>query len=401
VTVAMTIATKVRVAWPLDAHHEQLVRELASVVARGGGWRLARGPVVSGSRDDYPDAYDATAAAIAKVVARTLWHAHLDIATTIDDVRRPESRGRQRLRRTELELAEVTDRGAQLTLSSIGNDDVGGLVSHEVGRLFVAHLSRTGHPFRTRDDGLPDPELGSIATVCLGLGVIAANAAHYDRSAGEMVGRTSYHEHEIVQIGGLAWEDLSFLLAVQQTVRDDVLGLESLRPSQRERVLAWIDALDDHEEELVAMLGLGDLDGEEPPRRGAEPAPVAVTSAYSETDLMKANTGLQTLRRREGRGSAYAVMFALLGAILGIPGSIGIAWWFFVASSLVMGLGGYLFGRKRHYLRCGGCWAYIKPADSQCKVCGGTLVDQLVLSQAELDAEAELERAALEAGESS
>jgi len=389
------------VGWPLDAHHEQLVRELASVIARGGGWRFARGPVVCGSTDDYPDPYDATGRAIATVVARTLWHAHVDIATTIDDIRRPKHFGRERLRRTQLELATVDDRGAAMTLTSIGNDDVAGLVSHEVGRLFVAHLARAGHPFRTRDDGLPDPELGSIATVCLGLGVIAANAAHYDRSAGETVGRTAIHEHEIVQIGGLDWEDLSFLLAVQQTVRDDVLDFDSLRLSQRERVLAWIEALDDREDELVAMLGLGDVAAEEQPRRGSEPRPVAVTAAYTEAELLKANIGRQTLRRREGRGSTYLTLFGLLGGVLGIAGSIKIAWWFFAVTMLAGGLAGYLFGRRRHYVRCGGCWSYVKPADTDCKVCGGTLVDEIVLSQAEIDAEAELERAALEAGEAS
>lgn len=119
---------------------------------------------------------------------------------------------------------------------------------------------------------VPSPRLGSIATLCLGLGVVAANAAHYDRSAGEVRGQNGYHEHAIVRIGGLSVDDLAFLLAVQATVRDDMLpALDTLRPTQAECVAAWREVLDDHEVELKRLLGIADDGAFEPLTRPDEP----------------------------------------------------------------------------------------------------------------------------------
>jgi hypothetical protein len=85
------------------------------------------------------------------------------------------------VRRTQLELLRADEGRVELVVSSIGNDDVAGIVAHEIGRAYIARLASGGHPFRTMEDGLPGAADGSLATIALGLGVVAANAAHHVR----------------------------------------------------------------------------------------------------------------------------------------------------------------------------------------------------------------------------
>src|SRR5262249_49728938 len=150
--------------------------------------------------------------------------------------------------------------------------------------------------FRSTEEELPSLAIGSLATIYLGLGVLAANAAHHDRTAG----RGRLQSHHMAQAGGLVWQDLAFLLAVQATVRDDVLeALDTLYPSQAELVQTWRDVLDDHELELVALLALGDLDREAAPLR-TEPRAAIVRADVAETDLERANLGRPVFRMPGG-----------------------------------------------------------------------------------------------------
>ncbi|HSD87988.1 MAG TPA: hypothetical protein VLB44_10760, partial [Kofleriaceae bacterium] len=259
-------------SWPLHPHHEALLRELARLIRIGGAWRFARGPVVGATTKDYPEPWDETRAQLGRVIARTLWHAHVDSEVVLEDIRTPTERKRRHLRETKLELVRADKGHIELAVSSIGNDDVAGIVAHELGRACVALLAGDDAPFRSTEQDLPDAATGSIATIVFGLGVIAANAAHFDRSAGETIGQVAVHEHQIASAGGLDWQDLTFLLAVQATVREDVLpALDTLRRSQAESVNAWREVLDDHEDELVTLLALGDIDAEAPATRPAAP----------------------------------------------------------------------------------------------------------------------------------
>ena len=381
------------IAWPLGPRQHQLVTELASLVERGGAWRLLHAPVVAPTPDDYPDPWHEDRAGVAAVVARTLWHAHLELEPVIEDVRAPDARSTKRLRSTSVRLTGVTDTRAVFEVSSIGNDDVAGEISHQVGRAFVAWLGRTGAPFRTSDDdGLPALAFGSLATIYLGLGVVAANSAHYDRSAGDVRGSLSRHEHGIAHAGDLEWQELAFLLAVQATVRDDVLtALDALRPSQAEEVAAWRALLDDHEAELVELLGIAD-DGE-PVTRGAAPRAPTTTGAIDERDLHKQNYGQRVFRVRGTRGSVGGAVGLASGAVVGTAVAVGVGAIAILPIAITVAcIGGVLYGRRKHYFRCASCQAFVNETDAECHMCGGRIHSTIANASDRLDREEELER---------
>jgi len=390
-------------AWPLRETQALLVQELATLVARGGAWRLLRAPVVAADPAHYPDAWDGTRAGLARVVARTLWHAHVTLGATINDVRRPGAAPHRRLRATELELTRAGATSFELALIALGNDDVAGAVAHEVGRAFVGALGDGGHPFRAASDGLPAREAGSLATVYLGLGVVAVNAAHHARSAGEVIGNSSEHEHGISQFGGLSVDDLAFLLAVQATVRDDVLpALETLRPSQAALVAAWREVLDDHEAELRGLLGITehDLEGE-PLSRPAAPVAVAVTGELDERDLSKYNHGQPVFRVPVTHAGLYAGSFFAIGFVVAF---IVLAIWhsvrdallpvapalaLLVATPTLALLVGYGLGRTRRRWRCATCRSFLSGA-AACGNCGGWIAGDIARYNDRLAREEEL-----------
>ena len=266
------------VQWSLTEVQRGMLSDLATLIARGGSWRFLHGPVAAADEAHYPDPWDETRAGVARVIARTLWHAHAPFDATLEDVRTPGAQREALLRNTLLRLARVDDRGARFVLQHIGNDDVAGIAAHEVGRAFVGWLGRGGHPFRaTPDDGLPGPAIGSLATVYLGLGVVAINAAYYSRAGGKGDGT---HSHAIGRAGGVDVDDLAFLLAVQAEVRDDVLpALDSLRPTQTKAVATWRAVLENHEDELRQLLGLNDGADDSPaPDRPPTPRPVTIAA---------------------------------------------------------------------------------------------------------------------------
>ncbi|MBV8758324.1 MAG: hypothetical protein JO257_13645 [Deltaproteobacteria bacterium] len=346
------------------------------------------GPVVAASARDYPDRWEPNRAGVARVIARTLWHAHLDASVTLEDLRGPKWADRSRLQRTHLELAAASPGKLVFAVSKIGNDNVAGTVAHEVGRAFITQLPAAA--FRSAPDSpLPDPEAGTIATVYLGLGVIALNAARYRRAHGEIIGRSAYHEHEIVETGGLAPQDLALLLAVQATVRDDVLtALDTLEKEPAELVAKWLDILDDHEDELREMLGVTG-DDERPIERPAKPADVTIDASHDEGDLHRPNVGRPVFRYPETR----SVTGGLLGVIAGF--GIGLA----TMSPPMMGIGsavgvvgGYVVGRRKRYFRCASCGNFVTPDHTTCSMCGGNLVGEIKDPRHRLDAEEEYEQ---------
>jgi hypothetical protein len=368
--------------WPLSPPQQRLVAQLAQVIAAGGSWRFMHGPVVAASQRDYPDRWEPSRAGVARVIARTLWHAHLDVAATLEDLRGPKWEDRKRLRRTYLELVGASPGKLAFAVSAIGNDNVAGTVAHEVGRAFVSQLP-VSSPFRgSESTELPDPEVGSIATVYLGLGVVALNSARYRRAHGEIIGRSSYTEHEIIETGGLLPEALAMLLAIQATVRDDVLtALDSLEREPADAVAAWREVLDDHEDELREMLELRE---DAAPARPPVPREVTIDAAISEGDLNRPNLGRPVFRFQETR----SISGSLLGVVVGV--GIGVA----TLSPAVMGIGGgvgavggFVLGRRKRFFRCASCGDFCTPATTQCRLCGGNLVGEIKDPRDRLDAE--------------
>jgi hypothetical protein len=391
------------VQWPLAVAQRQLLSELATLIARGGAWRFLRGPVVAANKTDYPDPWDQTRAGVARVLARTLWHAHAAFDAVLEDARAPGTQQDGLLRNTLLQLAHIDGHWARFALHHIGNDDVAGIAAHEVGRAFAGWIARDGHPFRAiPEDGLPSRETGSLATVYLGLGVIAVNAAYHSRAGGSVTGSVAYHAHAIGRAGGLDVDDLAFLLAVQAEVRDDVLpALASLRPTQTEAVAAWRAVLEDHEDELEQLLGLDDASRLAPaPDRPPAPRPVAIEAGFDETVLTKHNHGRRVFRVAETRLRGHAVVGALLGliggvAVLGGLGPVGPGVTLAVGlAPVVMGFAfGCAVGGTRTLYRCATCESFLDAAAADCPACGGTIAGDIANRNQRLDAEEALEAA--------
>lgn len=381
-------------SWPLHTHHEALLRDLARLIRIGGAWRFARGPVVGATAKDYPEPWEETRVQLGRVIARTLWHAHIDAEVVLEDIRTPTTRKRQHLRQTSLELVRADKGHVELAVSSIGNDYVAGIVAHEVGRACVGLLAGDDAPFRSTEQDLPDAATGSIATIVFGLGVIAANAAHFDRSAGETLGQVAVHEHQIASAGGLDWQDLTFLLAVQATVRDDVLpALETLRQSQADSVNAWREVLDDHEDELVSLLALGDIDAEAPATRPPAPRDVEIRAQFEEGDLGRANLGQRVFRYYDGTQMwlyGFAGMFVGLVPAVLITAVAGPSIFNMIPTGITMLLGGD-HGRRKRLHRCATCRSFVTPTATKCGSCGGTIAGDIKSPNDRLDAEEKLE----------
>jgi hypothetical protein len=384
-----------RMTWPPGPGEDQLLGELATMIARGGAWRFVHAAVVAADRRDYPDPWAETRDGVAQVVARTLWPAYLAIDASVEDARTPAARSRARLRTTRLELTRVDATGATFTMAAIGNDDVAGAVSHEVGRAFLGQLALDGHPFRSTASGVPTLALGSIAAVYLGLGVVAANSAFHDRTAGEVIGRAAYHEHQIARAGGLDVSELAFLLAVQATVRDDVLpALASLRPRQAREVEAWREVLDPHEDELRRRLGLDARDDEPPLLRAAAPAAVAARGAFAEADLDKAYFGQRVFRVAETRTVGWAIAGAFGGLVLGVTALAiagPIAMPLLAATAPAGFVVGWWRGRRVRLFRCASCTTFVDEGAATCRGCGGRIVGAIAHANLRLEAEEALE----------
>ncbi|HEY1552192.1 MAG TPA: zinc ribbon domain-containing protein [Kofleriaceae bacterium] len=373
--------------WPLSARREQLVRDLAAFVAAGGAWRFARGPVVAARAASFPEPWQETRDGVARVIGRVAWHAYLDVELAVEDMRQPTSPKRQLLRDTKLALVQADHARFAFALTSIGNDDVAGIVSHAIGHAFATSCASDGHPFRSAG-GDVSTALGSLATVYLGLGVLAANAALHDRSAGENLGNTAIHAHQMACAGGLPWQDLAFALAVQATVRDDVLELDTLHASQRELVAAWCDVLDDHETALVELLALGDVDAETPPVRPAEPRTAITSGQHAERDLVRANLGRPVFRTPAG---SRAVEHGFYGALVSIPIVVLGAPLVAIGVGVASIVAGSVYGSRFKRFRCASCATFVKRDATECPHCGGRIAGEVRRASDRLEAEEALE----------
>ena len=364
---------------PLGAQQRALLAELATLIAAGGAWRFLRAPVVAANHAFFPEPWDETRAGIGRVVGRTLWHAYLPLEARVRDVRKPAVRSFKLLRETKIALTGVDRRGADLEIAALGNDEVAGLVSHEVGRAFVGWTSHgSGGPFRTASPSeLPTPRSGSIATVYLGLGVIAANAAYFDRSAGDLRDRAAHAERR--RRDGIDVAEIAFLLAVQATVRGKVPpAFWSLRPTPADYVTRWRRDLAAHAGELRALLGLdGDL-ALAPPPRPTTPAAVHVHGDIAEADLHKHNLGLPVFRYTEDNNVTATVFGSVAGAVMGAA-AVAVAPVHGLATviGVVAMAAGAGFGVWKRRLLCASCGGAVTKLDTACERCGGCIVGDL------------------------
>jgi len=367
---------------------DHLLDVLAGLVARGGAASLLAAPVEPGPAA-FPDAWAPSASGVALLLRRLAWYAGLDRAIEIDN-QLAGAPPTERKPATSVELTEVDARRALFVARFIGDDDVAGTLAHEIGVAYAALHRPDRDPYRAAGNATItiDPELdlerGSIATVYLGLGVLAANAARQHHSVVERQGFNPLlvaTVGAVVEAGHATMDALAYLVAVQAVVRGSARPPAGLESEQRGAVEAWIAALRERASELRERLGVA-ADAEPSERLAVKP----FADAPEVTDEKPAATAF---RWRTHRGGVGTIAGTVLGIGLGVGLSIVSAG---ALAGLVLGgaVGGHLIGRRVRVPRCSACATVVPAGAPKCTRCGATLRGEIGSLSERLEAEERL-----------
>jgi hypothetical protein len=373
-------------AVPDPERRAYLLGVLAELIACGGPAALLAPPVVPGP-EAFPEPWQPTHGGVTALLRRLAWHAGLPRAIVV----REEPRGplaTQRVRETQLELTEVREKELALTLTFVGDDDVVGTLAHEIG---VAHamLARSDgtDPYRVARSPVlavdPDRDLerGSIATVYLGLGVAAANAAYQQFS--RSLGAYAPLEYDVLRAGYVPMSELAYLLAVQAVIRGETTPPPGLSPPQRDEVTAWLAALADTRAALRERLGIA------PDAQGVAARPHATPFDDVKVDE-PAPVGRRAFRWHMHRGFLGGVIGIAVGAVVAIlavpPVSEA------MLACLIGGpIGGHLIGRQIRIVRCSACTTMVPAQAKHCARCNATLRGDITSLSQRLEAEERLD----------
>lgn len=371
---------------PSPERREQLLAILGDLVARGGPAPLLL-PPVEHAPGSFPDGWRATRGGMVALLRRLAWHAGDERAVVVSDERlgAPPT---ERKPETRIALTRVTAKELHFTLDLIGDDQVVGTAAHELG---VAHaaLNRPGsaNPYREPQASeltVEERDLarGSIATVYLGLGVLAINASFQEYSRpGRFNGAYSPLEYDVLRAGYVPMSELAFLLAVQAVVRGALGAPAGLEPPQRDEVVAWISALRPQAAELRTRLGI--------PRDQAagDTRPTAV--AFPDVDLADDPPPVRktAFRWRTHRGGVGFVA----GAVIGVGMATAIA---SAQVSPLLAIGGagigHVVGRRVRVPRCSGCASVVAATATSCVHCNAALRGDIARLSDRLEAEERL-----------
>jgi hypothetical protein len=362
-------------SWPPTHEQQALLARLAMLIRQFGAERFTQAPLVRADERDFPETWEPTPTGVHRVLCRLCWHAHWEPEVVVEDVRPPKAPDTRMLVSSEIELASATAGAIRFEIGAIGNDDVAGLLSHRLGLAFLEVAP--GDPFRAGTSDLTETA-GSVAAVYLGLGVLVANSSMYRRYASRVVSRSVVEEQYVAQVGGLSIADATFLVAVQDIVRDDFqTALETLHEPQTEWIERWKAVLDPHEDELRAMLELEQAEPH-PLHRGAVPRK---PPALPDRDLRKFNIGRTTFRVPY-RGY-WAAGLGVAAGIFGFLAPMGLV----VGPSAMVGLGvAGLFAVKPKFI-CSDpeCTCIMETAVETCPRCGGSIADTIKSARDRLD----------------
>jgi hypothetical protein len=370
---------------------EKLLAVLADFVAQNGAEPLLRAPVVPGPKA-FPEPWAPSRAGVALLLRRLATYAELDRTIILDDQRFAKAPPTERKPATRVEFRQLTKDELRFALGYVGSDDVVGTLAHEIGVAYAAlHRPSTAEPYRsvaaeTVDvDTDRDQPRGSVATVYLGLGVVAANAAYQQYSRdGRFNGAFVPLEYDVLEAGYVRMSALAYLLAVQAIVqqRDAPAALSG---PQRDEVVEWMRALRDARGELCERLGIA------PDARALERAPIA---AFTDARLDADSESLvrkTAFRWRTHRGGVGFIAGTVLG--VGIAASVasrGVAPLFAFGGAAV----GHLAGRRVRVPRCSACATVVVPTATVCRACGAALRGDIGSLAERLEAEERLEPSA-------
>ncbi|MBL0213216.1 MAG: hypothetical protein IPQ07_04985 [Myxococcales bacterium] len=372
---------------PVAERRELLLGVLADLVARGGALPLLAPPVVPGV-DAFPEPWRATRGGVRALLRRLAWHAGNPRTIELGDERlgAPPT---ERKPETRVGLTMVRAKQLQFRVEFLGEDDVAGTLAHELG---VAHAAvnrpesvdpyRSGEQPEIEIDVERDHERGSIATVYLGLGVIAANAAFQEYSRpGRFNGGYSPLEYDVLRAGYLPMSELAYLLAVQAAVCGTGVP-DGLGGPQRDEVSAWLSVLAPQRTELRERLGIPP-DAEAVPHREKP-------ERFADIDLAEdAPPPRKTaFRWRTHRGGVGFVA----GAVLGVGVAVAVATPS-LTPLLIFGAagGGHVVGRRVRVPRCTACASVVEVSATTCRACGAALRGDIAQLSDRLEAEERLE----------
>jgi hypothetical protein len=377
---------------------EHVLGVLAELIASGGAERFLMLPVEPGA-ENFPEPWAPTTAGVKLLLRRLLAHAGIERGVEIDDDRLAKAPPTERKPATRVELVDVAKDKARFTLHLIGEDDIAGTLAHEVGVLHAAmHRSDKADPYRSAEPPViavdPDRDLerGSIATVYLGLGVLAANAAYQQYSSnGRFNGAYVPLQYDVLRAGAVPMSVLAYLLAVQAVVRGDaavtggaaVEPPPGLRPPQRDEVAAWIKALDGQRNALLERLDLG-----EPPadvigkQREVAPLDADELPPFEEPPAKPI-----AFRWHTHRGGVGFVAGTVLGMGLAFILSRGLL----PITALGGATAGHVIGRRVRAPRCSACATIVREGATTCWRCGAQLRGDIASLSERLEAEERLE----------
>gem|GEM_PF-2530009 len=390
---------------PSADEREWILDGLADLIEEHGAGPFVAAPLVTNTDACFPDRASDPLALI-QVRARRL----LDLAG-IADARAVVHDGRSAappdeafaLQESIIEYRAFTDTEFEFVVHKLGGDDVTGLLAHEAGVAFRHYngLREVTHPYRGTEQ-IPEEELehvcslelGSLATIYLGLGVLGANAAHSPRHGGGTAGVMHYTSWHIMAAGGLPAQALCFALAVQAEVRGaDDDAYKALLTNQKKDFAAWRSALAGQRDRLIEQLGLPPV-GEWPAPWAASPRPyddeVAPDSKGAD-ELRQFNKNQPVFRVRNDRRISYAALGAMGAGALGFA---AIPYAGLVAPLLAACGGALVAGARGARLRADfcsdpNCSEPLAPDDEVCR-CGGWVAGEIGHPNERLDAEESL-----------
>jgi len=378
-------------AAPDAESREQLLGVLADFIAHTGAAPFLLPPVAPGAKA-FPEPWAPTRAGVQLLLRRLLWHADMDRDVEIDD-RRAGAPPTERKPATRVELIEVHGSKAVFALGFVGDDDVVGTLAHEVGTIHAAtHRPEDPEPYRTAEppvvhvDPDRDPERGSIATVYLGLGVLAANAAFQQYSrGGRFNGGYVPLEYDVLRAGAIPMSALAYLLAVQATVRDESAPPDGLEPPQRDEVAQWMKVLGEERAALLERLGIGPSDHLD---REGKPLQRAAVTAFPDASLEdEARPARNAFRWQTNRGGVGLVAGTVLGIGFAFAMSRGMMPLTFVGGAAT----GHLIGRRVRVPRCSACANVVRSDATTCTHCGARLRGDIASLSERLEAEERLD----------
>lgn len=367
---------------------EHLLDVLAELVAKGGSGPLLLPPVEPGEAA-FPDPWAPTRTGVAVLLRRLAWHAGMACEIEIED-RLAGPPPTERKPATRVELLEVRNRTGVFVLTYVGDDAVAGTLAHEIGLLHaVLHRPDEQIPYRTAKPPViaiepeRDLERGSIATIYLGLGVLAANAARQQHTVFErQVQGILAPVAIVVEAGHVPVTSLGYLLAVQAIVRGDKQAPRGLVPAQRREVEAWMGALRGRADELRARLGIAS-DAE----AGERPEVVPFPDVVLDDEPPQRAIAFRWHTNRGGVG-------LIAGALLGAGFAAALASRTFAPIALIgVTVAGHVIGRRVRVPRCSGCATVCASDATGCRKCGAALRGDIASLSERLEAEERLERA--------